>query len=46
MLLNIHDKDISFEGNCVTEGICRGNKCHFIEGKLSHHSHIVKYAEQ
>src|SRR5699024_12827743 len=26
-----------FEENCVTECIYRGNKCHFMEGKLSHH---------
>ena len=26
-----------FEENCVTEGIYKGNKCHFMEGKLSHH---------
>src|SRR5699024_5769546 len=33
----IQDENISFEDNCVTEGTYKGNKCHFIEGKLTHH---------
>ena len=37
ILLNIQDENISFEDNCVTEGTYKGNKCHFIEGKLTHH---------
>ncbi len=36
-LLNIQDKNISFEDNCVREKIYKGNKCNFIEGKLSYH---------
>lgn len=36
-LLNIQDENISFEDNCVTENVYKGNKCHFIEGKLTQH---------
>lgn len=36
-LLNIQDENISFKDNYVTEGVYKGNNCHFIEGKLTQH---------